>query len=84
MNSPVEVTVSMVASSCPARAPGMGRSSTPSIQPNTVVFAAMAMASVNTATSVNPGFPRSIRTPKRRSWKRERILVSGKHFRVRT
>ena len=83
MNSPLEVTVSMTASSCPARAPGMGRSSTPSIHPNTVVFAAMATASVNTATSVNPGFPRSIRTPNRRSWNREGIFVNPKHIGVR-
>ncbi len=67
MNSPLGVRLSNDNSSCPFATPETGRTSTMSIQLKTVVLAAMPTASASTATSVNPGLLRNIRSPNRRS-----------------
>src|SRR5580698_1783978 len=53
--------------------PGMGSKSVALAQLNTVLLAPMPRVSVSTATMVTPGFLRSMRSPYRRSWRRECI-----------
>src|SRR5271163_1788405 len=59
------VSTAAICSECST--PGSGFSSTARIQLKTVAFPPMPSASVNTATAVNPGFFRSVRTAKLKS-----------------
>src|SRR5580658_2347671 len=55
--------------------PGSGFRSTARIQLKTVAFPPMPSASVSTATAVNPGFFRSVRTANLRSCDSDPILL---------
>src|SRR5580658_3258930 len=66
------VSTTAICSGCST--PGSGFRSTARIQLKTVAFPPMPSASVSTATAVNPGFFRSVRTPKLKSCNSEPIL----------
>src|SRR5208283_3660876 len=67
------VSTAAICSECST--PGSGFSSTARIQLKTVAFPPMPSASVNTATAVNPGFFRSVRTAKLKSCDSDPILL---------